>query len=262
MKMNNNTLNLYRACLLAITSLLPINSALAAELTTDNGVWYTVSMVIFKNPYAKANGDPWSRPDRLELSIPEQTVEFITEGDPADTAFVEQPLIDPEFLSIVGKLDSNQNYRIYSSKSWRQPGYSRQTPIPVRTRAGRSYGDNYLLEGTVAVTAAKFLHFQSNLWMSEYQELAEPLAPESISEQWSTVSSSGNEVIASNSLGEPQSVAPGAAAEEPAPSPYDALGNYTRLQATALQESRRMESGELHYLDHPLFGILVKVTRE
>lgn len=262
MKMNNNILNLFRACVLAVFGLAPTHSALAAELTSDNSVWYTVSMVIFKNPYAKANGDPWSRPDRLELSIPEQTVEFITEGDPANTAFVEQPLTDPEFLSIVGKLDSNQNYRIYSSKSWRQPGYSRQTPIPVRIRAGRSYGDNYLLEGTVAVTAAKFLHFQSNLWMSEYQELPEPLLPEPLNEQWSTVSSSGSEVIVSNSLGEPQSLDTEAATEESAPSPFDALGNYTRLQATALQESRRMELGELHYLDHPLFGILVKVTRE
>jgi hypothetical protein len=27
-----------------------------------------------------------------------------------------------------------------------------------------------------------------------------------------------------------------------------------------MQASRRMRSGELHYIDHPLMGVLIKVT--
>jgi hypothetical protein len=31
-------------------------------------------------------------------------------------------------------------------------------------------------------------------------------------------------------------------------------------QVYRLQQSRRMRSNEVHYLDHPLFGIIVQVT--
>lgn len=36
---------------------------------------------------------------------------------------------------------------------------------------------------------------------------------------------------------------------------------YDFRHAVLLQQRRRMRSGELHYIDHPLFGILVKVSR-
>ena len=32
------------------------------------------------------------------------------------------------------------------------------------------------------------------------------------------------------------------------------------LLSYAFQQQRRMRSGELHYLDHPVIGLLVKVT--
>ena len=38
---------------------------------------------------------------------------------------------------------------------------------------------------------------------------------------------------------------------EPAPPPYHVY---------SMQQSRRMRSGELHYLDHPVFGLAIKVT--
>ena len=37
--------------------------------------------------------------------------------------------------------------------------------------------------------------------------------------------------------------------------------DYAFRHAVLVQQKRRMRSGELHYIDHPLLGILVKVSR-
>ena len=37
--------------------------------------------------------------------------------------------------------------------------------------------------------------------------------------------------------------------------------DYPWRHAVLLQQSRRMRGGELHYIDHPMFGLLIKVTR-
>jgi hypothetical protein len=37
--------------------------------------------------------------------------------------------------------------------------------------------------------------------------------------------------------------------------------DYAWRHAVLLQQSRRMRGGELHYIDHPMFGLLIKVTR-
>ena len=39
------------------------------------------------------------------------------------------------------------------------------------------------------------------------------------------------------------------------------LHDYDFRHAVLLQQSRRMRSGELHYIDHPLIGIVVKISR-
>jgi hypothetical protein len=38
-------------------------------------------------------------------------------------------------------------------------------------------------------------------------------------------------------------------------------GTQVPLQSYRMQQSRRMRSGEMHYLDHPFFGLIVKFTR-
>ena len=42
--------------------------------------------------------------------------------------------------------------------------------------------------------------------------------------------------------------------------PEDAGPVYPWRHAVLMQQSRRMRSNELHYLDHPLLGVVVKLT--
>ena len=41
---------------------------------------------------------------------------------------------------------------------------------------------------------------------------------------------------------------------------FQGLLRWIPLRAAKIERSRRMRSGEVHYLDHPLLGMVVKVT--
>ena len=40
----------------------------------------------------------------------------------------------------------------------------------------------------------------------------------------------------------------------------ETTAHYEAIRTVVIDESRRMRSNELHYLDHPLFGMIIKVT--
>jgi hypothetical protein len=114
---------------------------------------------------------------------------------------------------------------------WLQPVPARQMPQPLLLQVGPRYGETYALEGTLDVTLGRFLHFNANLIYREPLIGAAPLDR--------AQPPPGN----------------GAALSRPAPALDDlAAGGFMQLQ-----ESRRVRSGELHYLDHPKLGVLVRI---
>ncbi len=108
---------------------------------------------------------------------------------------------------------------------WRQPVPERDAAIPILLQLDGSDGlltydkNLHKLEGTVHVTAKKFLHLYFNLWHHEDAIGQAPMAvPNTV------------DLIKSRKYG------------------------YMELI-----ESRRMRSSELHYLDHPKIGIIAQI---
>ena len=111
---------------------------------------------------------------------------------------------------------------------WIQPVPPRNRPEPLLIQAGAWRNGHYPLEGTMDVRAGGYLHFHARLWFQD----AEP---------------------------------------HPAPSDLPAMAQAKAADAVAatspgprfmlLDESRAMRRGELHYLDHPKFGVLVRIDR-
>ena len=108
---------------------------------------------------------------------------------------------------------------------WRQPVPERDEAIPILLQLNGSDGlltydrNLHKLEGTVHVTAKKFLHLYFNLW--HYADAIEqaPMAMPNI----------------------------------------DSLLESNKQGYMELDESRRMRSSELHYMDHPKIGILAQI---
>lgn len=124
-------------------------------------------------------------------------------------------------------------HRILLHGAWQQPVPARDAPEPILLLAGAPlpadlYGPPVLpLQGTVSVTLGRFLHVAARLWL---HEPAATLAPEALLRPFS-----GHGELAGR------------------------LAQALEPRYFELDESRRLRSEELHYLDHPRFGVLVQV---
>jgi hypothetical protein len=134
-------------------------------------------------------------------------------------------------------------YRVILHRAWVQPIPERRKGMPVLIQAGERFGDRWLIEGSVSVTLGRYLHIDVNLWHQG------PLAPPPITPA----------VELRPAAAEPTIETP---AGVETTGPELALDPVMRLPADGymvLDERRRLRSEELHYLDHPKFGVLVRI---
>ena len=150
-----------------------------------------------------------------------------------DVAAFEQQLWDSNFtwlenLTMVGEVKSlnrQRNLRPLIHRRWRQSVPARSAPQPVyiaseiTPSAPITTAGLAKIEGFVSVTVGRYLHFAPTLWFHADTLGLSPIA-------------------------------------FPIRVPLRALPTAQYMQ---LQESRRMRSGEWHYLDHPKFGVIVRI---
>lgn len=127
------------------------------------------------------------------------------------------------------RIDRRADLKVLKHVGWQQRVPERSAPQPVLVGA-----PNEPLNGTLAVTLGRYLHFSADLRLQGHP-LSTPLTPEE-------TSLSPLESAIATLVGEATDTAP---PREP-----------TFL---SLRQSRRLRSAELHYIDHPALGILVRI---
>jgi len=130
---------------------------------------------------------------------------------------------------------------------WLQAIPPRDTPVPLLIQTGHRWEDVFELEGTVAVTLGRYLHFQTKLLFHQ-PLLGEAPAPQPVAPEGEVAAQGMDQADAE---AEPP---PGADAAV-----IDSALNPASPRFMVLDESRRMRSSELHYLDHPKLGVLVRI---
>jgi len=194
---------------------------------------------------------------------------------PKITAFRSIGTEDEEFIQTLRRLRNSKAYKILTTKTWRQPGLAQSASIPVLIQAGEEFDGNYELEGTVSISLSRYLHVKSNLWLSEYVKQIE------LSNTWWEESTFENAPAFEGLLtGSTYALETGEASDQnlndtTAIDSNDIISNtqllsslninettthYEAIRTVVIDESRRMRSNELHYLDHPLFGMVIKIT--
>ena len=129
------------------------------------------------------------------------------------------------------RIDSAGGLHLLWHGRWTQPVPPRGTAEPLLVQAGRRGETVHELEGTFDIALGRYLHFRARLWFRSpaVSPTDAGFDPES-----------------------PRSADPGPGEEDNAP----AAGLATPYMV--LEESRVMRSGALHYLDHPVLGVLVR----
>jgi hypothetical protein len=229
---------------LLIGLLLSTASAAAAE---DEQRYYDIEIVIFEQISAIKNL-PELIDDNQPLELPEH---FIQLGVPAATDangyipeyyFKLLPSDNYQLTDAAEKISQSERYHILKHIAWRQPGLDKGVAIPVYIQAtvqnddmnnvtGTSADNPPLftsarLDGLLTVTLSRYLHLESDLRF-EIDGLAPPPQQEYFN-------------------------LPDQAEQPVKQAPTTAVYRF--------HQKRRMRSKELHYIDHPVIGMLVLMT--
>ncbi len=132
--------------------------------------------------------------------------------------------------SEVTKIARSRDFRVIGTKSWFQE-------IKSRKEAEYIFLDSKFFKGTrifgfLQLYKERFLHFSSNLYLSELDPTAE----------WDENFISGRNVFDEEII-------------------LNLFEDKNQKVLYEIQHSKKFRSGELHYVDHPKFGMLIKLTK-
>ncbi len=141
---------------------------------------------------------------------------------------------------VKARLQGSGRYRVIAHKIWRQPGLDRAAAVPVRVRGGTDYSTRFLQHGV-----------QASPQGSEGLPMAGKAgALEEVDGTVTVVLGRYLHLYTDLVFRTPMTRPDAQGHQEPGPS----------LVSVRVQGQRRMRSRELHYLDHPLLGVLVQIT--
>ena len=140
---------------------------------------------------------------------------------PDPTAGLLHPAQGLDFRSAAQRFDYRQDMKVLWHKAWLENIQPEGQAIPHEIEvAGEKNGVETEITGTISLHKSRFLHIVPDLKLQQYVQ---------------------------------------GYTDNP-DDPYSAERQWLPLRAAHIDRSRRMRSNEIHYLDHPLLGILVKVT--
>ncbi len=146
-------------------------------------------------------------------------------------------------------IDRRSNLRVLFHGAWIEPVGGIESADPILITGGRKFGQHNELEGYVVLTSERYLRLQANLWMTRFStgnalDSDTPVLPIPVV----TVQPAASSDLEADDSGTRVTV-------------YNTpVTDYIPDQIYQMDQERRMRVGELHYLDHPRFGMIVQVT--
>ena len=136
-----------------------------------------------------------------------------------------------DLREIKEKIKRSAGMRVLAHESWIQPIGSDKTSIMIQGGAER--GEKYELEGFITLYRKRFLHVITDLWFTK-----------SATEYKKKRDFSGAPLR-----------------ESPNGNLFTESPNSSSFKTFMMKQQRRVRAAELHYLDHPFFGLVIKIAR-
>ncbi len=222
------------------TALLLATCAAGTQAASYAGNTFEIEMIVFSRT-AGMEGAREDWPAAPRLSYPSRWIDFSSTDDGGNPVLTQ---VATQLDNKAAALQRSSSYRVLFHKAWQQQLWQKRRSPSILVSGGETHGSHSQLEGTVKLSVSRYLHLSTNLWMSEFG------GPET---------ATGGILLPTPTKqeDEPLDLATGSAGIAPLRAESPA---YAARVAT-LQQERRMRSGELHYLDHPLFGVLIQVRK-
>lgn len=229
--------------------------------------WVQIEMIVFRQLDTTSAGDErW--PDRPNLFYPEplrRLEEPVTEREVASgpTAFRQLGTAQCVLEREAARIGTSSTYRLLAYRAWRQPAADATTTHLLIT-GGATHGEHHELEGSVTIRNIDAPEALLNLWLNDFVTSTTgaeaqigvelPAIPPPPVIEWSEpVDNDG----AMTEGGQEAPATPNATSPEPEGSSGEPV---RATRSVVLRTARRLAPGELHYIDHPLFGVLITAT--
>lgn len=261
------------ALLLSSTKAFAVN---ADNNDTEAVTWYQIEVILFKNM------QPFEL-DKEHVTIDIATTDqkfVLVKGEPMVSNQLQR--LDNSQLKLTksfNAMNRSKNYKVLEFAGWKQPLTTEQSNIPLLIAAGQQYGKHHELEGSLTFSKSRYLHLHANLYMADYTR-----GPNINMQSWlleddgiaphltqlhvpaSTLNDTPDEseiVMLNYITQQPEEIDASEEAltdtNQSQPTNPKPITNYIANNVVHMDESRRMRSGEIHYLDHPKFGLLVTI---
>lgn len=259
------SLGLSLALIVGLATSLPA----AAE---EKQSWYSVEVIAFLHlDSSHRDAETW-QDERHLVDLSE--IDPLFDPDPYPSLPFQQRV--PEQFSLAAaaaKLSRSANFEPLIHTAWIQPAYPRDTPRVVGfdewfTEPGQTEDHRSQISGTLSFSEGRYLHISNHFvyrqWLGE--QLIDPLFQTDENGEFATPSAESFTAAPAPQLklgGNPwnkDEERPDQFAEVPLDLDED-IAPTAKYQDYKLEEERRIRLNEVHYFDHPAFGILVKVER-
>jgi len=188
---------------------------------------YQVELIVFSR-YESNPQEHW--PTDVKLAHPENLISLKTDGNSPE-GFTLLPASERSLNSQAATLARSGSYTLLYHQAWRQMIYGRKTNIAIS--GGKSVGNHQELEGSIALSVGQYLKIQTNLWLTQFAP-----AGTNVSETWPELPSLPNASLNDS----------------------EKTQDYLIKRIVKINQDRNMRSNEIHYIDHPLLGIIVKIV--
>jgi len=260
---------------------------LSTEAKTDT--WYQVELIVFSHP-AGNDAEQWDATPNLaypsasrlladEVSTPvviSQSEQAAPTAPVQPAAFTILPSSQQALRNKAAAIQRSSRYQILFHEAWNQQMTDQANARPIVLDRSGDGGAWPELQGTIKLYVARYLYLETNLWLNTRGEYlqgswrmpAPPLGPSSLifeapepelelelePEQPQRETITADPAIDLEFQRVPSTlitITESAETLEPI---------YPFRHAVRLHQTRRMRSGEVHYIDHPMLGVIVKIT--
>lgn len=184
---------------------------------------YQVELIVFARPDTNTQ-EVW--PTNIHLAYPENLLLVKDEANSEGMKLL--PAAERTLNPQAAVLAKSGSYTLLYHQAWRQTIYGRKTNLLIT--GGKTFNGHQELEGSISLSVGQFLKLQTNLWFTQFVPAGTATA-----EAWPEL--------------------PAIPGFDAASAPQD----YLVKRIVKLSQQRSMRSNEIHYIDHPLMGLIIKV---
>lgn len=244
------------------------NLALYDATSTVDALGHQTLTIIPPPAEDEDEAKPLAEPEPITPADEQQPPDVVLATTPSP--FIQRPHSELEFRGKAAYMQRTGRYQTLFHETWVQPMVEQGRTLPIIIDRSGDTEAWPRLQGSVKLYLSRYLHLETNLWLNTsgsylpqgWDMPAAPLGTKSLTIIYPPEPEPDPELETDL---EPEPIDTGffapleeQTAEQEILEPQGPV--YPWRHAIALQQKRKMRSTEVHYIDHPMLGVVVKTT--